>query len=108
MAQREARQSPLYFDVTTSWSKDLSPDASYRSSVFREPFLGSVAIRQYWQRGASTQREVAVHMGPPIITDGRAAVEWWTTTIDPMTARSPCRVACSRSAGLNTALWYRR
>jgi conjugative relaxase-like TrwC/TraI family protein len=24
MAQREARQSPLYFDVTTSWSKDIS------------------------------------------------------------------------------------
>jgi AAA domain-containing protein/TrwC relaxase len=24
MAQREARQSPLYFDLTTSWSKDIS------------------------------------------------------------------------------------
>jgi conjugative relaxase-like TrwC/TraI family protein len=24
MAQRQARQSPLYFDVTTSWSKDIS------------------------------------------------------------------------------------
>lgn len=24
MAQREARQSPLYSDLTTSWSKDIS------------------------------------------------------------------------------------
>ena len=49
------------------------PDASYRSIVFREPFLGSDAIRQYWQRGAATQREVAVRMGRPIITGDRVA-----------------------------------
>jgi hypothetical protein len=61
----------------------FTPDASYRSSVFREPFLGSEAIRQYWQRGAGMQREVAVRMGRPIITDDRVAVEWWTTMIDP-------------------------
>jgi len=60
----------------------FTPDASYRSSVFREPFLGSDAIRSYWQRGAGTQREVAVRMGRPIITDDRMAVEWWTTMID--------------------------
>jgi hypothetical protein len=61
----------------------FTPDASYRSSVFREPYLGSDAIRQYWQRGAGTQRGVAVRMGRPLITDDRVAVEWWTTMIDP-------------------------
>jgi SnoaL-like domain len=61
----------------------FTPDASYRSSVFRAPYLGSDAIRQYWQRGAGTQRQVAVRMGRPIITDDRVAVEWWTTMIDP-------------------------
>ena len=60
----------------------FTPDAPYRSSVFREPFLGTDAIRSYWQRGAGTQREVAVRMGRPIITDERMAVEWWTTMID--------------------------
>jgi hypothetical protein len=25
----------------------FTPDASYRSSIFREPFLGSDAVRQY-------------------------------------------------------------
>jgi hypothetical protein len=29
----------------------FTPDASYRSSVFREPYVGSAAIRQYWRRG---------------------------------------------------------
>jgi hypothetical protein len=61
----------------------FTPDASYRSSVFRDPGLGSDAISQYWQRGAGTQREVAVRMGRPVITDSRVAVEWWTTMIDP-------------------------
>ena len=41
----------------------FTPDASYRSSVFREPYLGSEAIRQYWQRGAGTQREVVFYVG---------------------------------------------
>jgi ketosteroid isomerase-like protein len=61
----------------------FTPDASYRTSVFREPYLGSDAIRQYWQHGAGTQREVAVRMGRPIITGNRVTVEWWTTMIDP-------------------------
>ena len=61
----------------------FTPDASYRSSVFREPCLGSDAIRRYWQRGAGTQRNVTVRMGRPLITADRVAVEWWTTMTDP-------------------------
>ncbi len=61
----------------------FTPDASCQPSVFREPYLGSDAIRQYWQRGAGTQREIAARMGQPITTDSRVAVEWWTTMIDP-------------------------
>ena len=61
----------------------FTPDASCRSSVFRDPYVGRDAIRHYWQRGAGTQREVAVRMGRPVIADARVAVEWWTTMIDP-------------------------
>jgi hypothetical protein len=61
----------------------FTPNASYRSSVFREPFLGREAIHRYWQRGVGTRREVAVRMGRPIITEDRVAVEWRTTMIDP-------------------------
>src|SRR5262249_22759210 len=60
----------------------FTPGGSYRSSVFREPFVGSDAIQQYWQCGAGSQREVAVRMGRPSPTT-RVAVEWWTTMIDP-------------------------
>lgn len=61
----------------------FTPEACYRSSVFREPHVGSAAIRGYWQRAAGTQREVSVTMGRPVITATRTAVEWWTTMIDP-------------------------
>ena len=61
----------------------FTPDARYRSSVFREPFAGTEAIREYWRRGAGSQHEVVVRMGRPIVTDARVAVEWWTTMVDP-------------------------
>ena len=61
----------------------FTPDASYRSSVFRDPHVGSDAIRRYWLGAAGAQREVSVRMGHPLITDGRVAVEWWATLIDP-------------------------
>ena len=32
----------------------FTPGASCQPGVFREPYLGSDAIRQYWQRGAGT------------------------------------------------------
>ena len=41
MAQREARQSPLYFDLTTSWSKDIS---IIRASL-------GAAVEQAWNEG---------------------------------------------------------
>jgi uncharacterized protein YhfF len=61
----------------------FTPDAPYRSSVFREPYVGSAAIRGYWQRGAGSQRDVKVRMGRPVLGADRVAVEWWTTMIDP-------------------------
>jgi SnoaL-like domain len=61
----------------------FTPDAAYRSNVFREPYVGSAAIRQYWQRGAGSQRGVVVRMGRPVVGAERVAVEWWTTMIDP-------------------------
>ncbi len=61
----------------------FTPDAVYRSSVFRKPYRGSDAIRAYWRRGAGTQRDVTVRVGRPVSTASRVAVEWWTTMTDP-------------------------
>jgi SnoaL-like domain len=61
----------------------FTPGASYQPGVFREPYVGRDAIRQHWQRGAGTQRDVTVRMGRPVTTDAHVAAEWWTTMTDP-------------------------
>jgi ketosteroid isomerase-like protein len=58
-------------------------DATYRSQIFREPYVGRDAIRAYWERGAAQQRDVRVRTGRPFRDGDRVAVEWWTTMDDP-------------------------
>jgi hypothetical protein len=60
----------------------FTPDAAYRSLIFNEPHTGSIAIRAYWQRATSTQRDVRVWMGAPLVDGQRAAIEWWTVMTD--------------------------
>jgi nuclear transport factor 2 (NTF2) superfamily protein len=57
-------------------------NARYRSSPFREPFRGLEEIRDYWRRGAGSQRQTHVRMGRAFVDGNRVAVEWWTTMID--------------------------
>jgi SnoaL-like domain len=61
----------------------FTPEALYHSSVFREPLVGTGAIRDYWERSAASQRNVAVRTGNPMVSPARVAVEWWTTMEDP-------------------------
>ena len=60
----------------------FTEDAEYRSSPFREPSVGSDAIRAYWERATSTQEDADVRMGAPIVAGDRVAVEWWATMRD--------------------------
>jgi SnoaL-like protein len=60
----------------------FTEEASYRSSPFREPYVGHDAIRAYWRRGAGTQRGTKVRMGRPFGSGQRVAVEWWATLSD--------------------------
>lgn len=86
----------------------FSSDASYRSSVFREPYLGEAAIRAYWQRAAGAQSEVVVRMGHPIASGDRVAVEWWPTMIDPDEGEITlpgCLLLRFDGAGRCTDLW---
>ncbi|MGH8871301.1 MAG: nuclear transport factor 2 family protein [Acidimicrobiia bacterium] len=57
----------------------FTEDASYRSNIFESPHLGREGIRSYWRQATSTQREIEVRMGRPILAGRRASVEWWTT-----------------------------
>ncbi|HEU4449172.1 MAG TPA: nuclear transport factor 2 family protein [Gaiellaceae bacterium] len=60
----------------------FTEDAEYRSSPFREPGVGSDGIRAYWERATSTQEDVDVRTGAPLLDGDRVAVEWWTTMRD--------------------------
>lgn len=56
--------------------------ASYRSHIFRPPHLGRDAIRAYWALVTSTQSDVSVRFGLPLVDGDRVAAEWWTTLRD--------------------------
>jgi ketosteroid isomerase-like protein len=60
----------------------FADDAVYRSSPFREPFVGSAAIRAYVERATGSQSERDVRIGEPVVEGDRAAVEWWATMRD--------------------------
>ena len=54
-------------------------DATYRSNIFEDPHVGRDGISAYWRQATSTQREIEVRMGRPIVEGPRASVEFWTT-----------------------------
>ncbi len=60
----------------------FTDSASYRSHIFRAPHLGRDAIRAYWERATSTQSDISVRFGLPLVDQDRVAAEWWTTFRD--------------------------
>jgi predicted SnoaL-like aldol condensation-catalyzing enzyme len=57
----------------------FTEDATYRSNIFEEPHVGHDGITAYWTGVTSTQSEIAVRMGRPIVDGNRVSVEFWTT-----------------------------
>jgi ketosteroid isomerase-like protein len=57
----------------------FSEDATYRSNIFEDPHRGRDGIRSYWHEVTSTQGNVRVRMGRPLVDGDRVALEWWTT-----------------------------
>jgi ketosteroid isomerase-like protein len=60
----------------------FAEDAVYRSSPFRPPTVGGAAIRDYWSNATSTQEDLALRFGEPVVDGNRVAVEWWATMTD--------------------------
>jgi hypothetical protein len=60
----------------------FTEDAVYRSSPFREPHVGSAGIRDYWTRATSTQEELDLRFGDPVVEGRKAVVEWWAIMRD--------------------------
>lgn len=57
----------------------FAENASYRSNIYEEPHEGRAGVVDYWTGVTSAQSDVTVRMGEPVIDDGRADVEFWTT-----------------------------
>ncbi|MGH2843077.1 MAG: nuclear transport factor 2 family protein [Solirubrobacteraceae bacterium] len=59
----------------------FTEDAVYRDQPFQSPYVGLAGVREYWTNVTSTQSDVTVRMGDPVVSTDRrrAAVEWWVT-----------------------------
>ncbi len=60
----------------------FTENAVYRSSPFREPHVGSDGIREYWTLATSTQDELDLRFGKPVVEERKAVVEWWAIMRD--------------------------
>jgi ketosteroid isomerase-like protein len=60
----------------------FSEDAVYRTSPFRPPTVGAAAIRDYWNGATSTQEDLSLRFGEPVVQNNKVAVEWWATMRD--------------------------
>ena len=51
----------------------------YRSPAFREPDLGLAGVRRYLGEQLPVEEHIECWFGQPIVSGGRAAVEWWAS-----------------------------
>jgi predicted SnoaL-like aldol condensation-catalyzing enzyme len=56
----------------------FTEDATYRSNIFEEPYAGRDGVIAYWSGVTSTQSDIEVRMGRPIVDGNRVSVEFWT------------------------------
>lgn len=57
----------------------FTEDGTYRSFIFDNPHVGREGVRSYWGEVTSTQANVSVTMGRPIVDKARTVVEFWVT-----------------------------
>ena len=56
----------------------FTPDATYRSNIFEDAHAGQADIQGYWETVTSTQSDIRVQMGRPLVDGSRVLVEFWT------------------------------
>jgi hypothetical protein len=62
----------------------FTEDAIYRDHPLQPAHVGHDGVRSYWANVTSTQDEVNVRFGSPVVAEDsrRAAVEWWVTMLN--------------------------
>ena len=56
----------------------FTTDATYRSNIFENAHEGRAGVKAYWESVTSTQSDVRVQMGRPLVDGSRVSVEFWT------------------------------
>ena len=59
-----------------------SDEALYRALAFREPDVGLAGVRRYLDVNFAVESEIECWFGEPVVSDDRAAVEWWGTWVE--------------------------
>ncbi len=57
-------------------------DAVYSSEPFRLPYRGRDGARAYVSGAFADEEDVRAWFGRPVVTGGRAAVQWWASLIE--------------------------
>jgi hypothetical protein len=73
----------------------FTPDASYEAvpGLPEQTFVGRDAIRQYWIDVTSSQSDISVLSGDPLVRERRAAVELWVRLRAPALNPAPGNAA---------------
>ena len=56
----------------------FTQDSTYRSNIFEEAHQGRAGVKAYWESVTSSQSDVRVRMGRPVVDGSRVTVEFWT------------------------------
>jgi hypothetical protein len=63
----------------------FSEEAAYHQGPFGAVAIGREAIAEHWGKTLSRQKDPVIWFGTPIVSGGRASVEWWCILHDPVT-----------------------
>lgn len=56
----------------------FTEDGTYRANIYEDPYRGRSGVAAYWTDVTSSQSDVTVKMGQPLVDGNRAVVEFWT------------------------------
>lgn len=68
----------------------FTADATYRSHPFRTPLQGRTDIARSWAGSTTTQNDVRVRFGEPLVDGHRVAVEWWANVTENGRPQTDC------------------
>ena len=76
-------------DYAAAWERGdngvvelFTPDATYRSGIFRDAHSGHDGIGAYWRAATSTQADARVLVGDALVDGERVVAEWSTAMTD--------------------------